>query len=40
MLRFGVILSKAWFTEVIFVFRNRDAAKILIDYPIFTEFRI
>ena len=31
---------KPWFTEVIFVFRNRDAANILIDYPIFTEFRI
>ena len=26
--------------RVIFVFRNRDAANILIDYPIFTEFRI
>ena len=40
MLRFEVILSKPWFTEVIFVFRNRDAANILIDYPIFTESRL
>ena len=32
--------SPDWFMEVIFVFRNRDAANILIDYPIFTELRI
>ena len=36
----GLVCRKPWFAEVIFVFRNRDAAKILIDYPIFTEFRI
>ena len=36
MLRFGVILSNALIYEGYF----RDAANILIDYPIFTEFRI
>ena len=42
ILGFGVILSKALelFMELISVFRNCDAANILIDYPIVTEFRI
>ena len=30
----GLFCRKPWFTAVIFVFRNRDAANILIDYPI------
>ena len=36
----GPFCRKPWFTKVIYVFRNREAANILIDYPIFTEFRI
>ena len=36
----GLFSRKPWFTEVIFVFQSRDAANILIDYPILAEFRI
>ena len=32
ILRFGVIFSKSLIYEVIYVFRNREAAKILIDF--------
>ena len=36
----GLFCRKPWFTELISIFQNRDAANILIDYPIVTEIRI
>ena len=29
---FGLFFRNPWFTEVIYVFRNREAANILIDF--------
>ena len=38
----GLFCRRPWnsFTEIVSVFRNLDAANILIDYRIVTEFRI
>ena len=36
----GLFCPKPWFTELISVFRNRDATNIVMDNPIVTEFRI